>query len=103
MAISYLGLGGALLSFGGGVFLACDSLRAQRTTLLQFGSRKLAESEAKRTGKPPLYETPDHRPLASELDWELWLADHTRKRTWIGFAIISAGFLLDFVSRILGG
>ncbi len=101
MSTSCLGLGGVVLSFAGGVFLTYDSLRARRKILAHFGARKIAEDQAKREGKPTLYETPDGKPLDTELDWELWLAEQPLKWTWIGFALISVGFLLDIFSRIL--
>lgn len=101
MAISYLGVSGAVLNFSGGVFLVWDALKARKKTLAHFGARQTAEEEAARTNKSPRYETPEGEPLATELDWELWLAKEPLKWTWLGFALISAGFLLDIFSRIL--
>jgi hypothetical protein len=101
MAISYVGLCGAVLNFGGGVFLVWDALRVRRQTLAHFGAKQTAEEEAERTKQPPRYETADGQPLASELDWELWLAQRALKWTWVGFALIAAGFLLDICSRIV--
>lgn len=101
MAACYLGLSGSVLNFAGGAFLVYDSLRARKKTLAHFGRRKLAESNAKSSGGSPLYETPDGKPLATELDWELWHTELALKWTWVGFLLISAGFLLDIIGRLV--
>lgn len=108
MAISYIGLTGAVLNFAGGVFLTWDALRIRRKTLAHFGARQIAEEEAeekaKKEGKErtsgPRYVTADGQILETELDWELWLASTTLKWTWLGFLLIASGFLLDIWSRI---
>jgi hypothetical protein len=100
MPISYLGLAGAVLNFSGGVFLVIDSLAAKKTALAHYGARKRSEEEATRDNKPARYQAPDGKELKTLLDWELWLAEDGLKWTWLGFALISTGFLLDILSRI---
>jgi len=103
MPISYLGLSGAMLNFAGGVFLIYDSLRSRRKNLAAFGAQAFARDQqtSERERKKPLYETPDGKPLANELQWTLWLGDRSRQWTWVGFLLISAGFALAILSRIL--
>ena len=102
MPISYLGLTGALLNFVGGAFLVYDSLRPRRKNFSEAGAKEFAEEQQKRLRerKKALYETHDGQPLASELQWTLWLGQRSLQWTWVGFLLMSLGFLLDVFNRI---
>lgn len=102
MAISYLGICGAALNFAGGAFLVYEALRLPRKTLVAYGARVTAEEEARRTGQPPRYVDDEGKPLGTVVDWERWLARKVQQRNWIGFLLITVGFLLDLLSRFSG-
>lgn len=97
------GVSGAVLNFAGGLFLIIDSIRVRNKVLAQAGADEVAKYEAKRAkkGKKPLYTDGTGKPLATEVQWALWLANRALTRTWIGFLLISVGFFLDFISRML--
>jgi hypothetical protein len=102
MPISYLGLTGAVLNFFGGAFLVYDSLRPRSKNFAAAGAKEFAEEQQKRLreGKKALYETHDNKPLATELQWTVWLGQRSLQWTWVGFLLMSLGFLLDVFNRI---
>lgn len=86
----------AILSFLGGGFLSIDALRSRRRVRAESGATELLkilnqEAAANLTDE-------DGKPLNSEAALRLWLTKQTSRWAWLGFALMTAGFVLQIVA-----
>ncbi|HYU31940.1 MAG TPA: hypothetical protein VEW48_07240 [Thermoanaerobaculia bacterium] len=94
-----LDLVGSLLSFAGGVVLTVDAFLVRYNIRVEQGALQLREAlERRQAGDVITSEAGD--PLGSEKRLRLWLALRSLRRTQAGFALMTAGFLLDLFVRL---
>jgi hypothetical protein len=85
---------GAILSFLGGAFLSIDALRARRRIRVESGAKafmKILDAHDKKD----LLTDDDGKPLSSETALQLWLARQSTRWAWVGFLLMTAGFVLQ--------
>lgn len=93
------GLFSAALNFAGGAVLTLDALTIRRRIRAASGTRKLQEILTK-LGRPDVLMGPDAKPLNSDAAIDLWLSTRTLEWTRVGFALMTAGFLIDAMRRV---
>jgi len=86
----------AVLSFLGGALLSFDALRARRRIRAESGAKALLKILKAHNADSVLTDNAG-RALNSETELQLWLAAHSTKWAWLGFLLMTAGFVLQIV------
>lgn len=84
----------AILSFLGGAFLSIDALRARGRIRVESGAKKFMEILDAHDKKELLTEK-DGMKIDSETALRLWLAKQSTRWAWVGFLLMTAGFVLQ--------
>ncbi len=92
----YFELAASALGFVGGAILSLDALFAVRTAKEERGKESVREAVKKAEG---VYEDDRGRPLDSRYALRLWFARQSVLSARIGFSLVTAGFLLDLISK----
>jgi hypothetical protein len=87
------GLVAAGLNFAGGVILTFDALTIRARTRASGGAKRLRDILQKRGRADVL--TGGGKTLDSDTAIELWLAVRSLEWTRVGFALMTAGFLVE--------
>ena len=84
----------AILSFLGGAFLSFDALRARQRIRVESGAKTFMKILDAHNDKGLL--TDEHgKQLDSETALQLWLARQSTRWAWVGFLLMTAGFVLQ--------
>ncbi len=87
----------SLLTFAGGVFLTVDGLVAASKIHAESGGERFLAAVLRRKIQ---VVGDDGQPLTNPTDLRAWLARKVQRRSWLGFALITLGFLIDLVSKV---
>ena len=95
-----LDLLGSVLNFAGGVVLTWDAFLKRHDVLVEEGAEALFKLlRGDETG--PLLTDKDGIPL-DDLRVKLRLARRSQQMAWIGFTLVTAGFLAEMAKSVLG-
>ena len=86
----------AILSFLGGGLLSFDALRARRRIRAESGAKAFLNI-LKALNENTLITDERGEQLSSETALQLWLARQSTKWAWLGFVLMTAGFVLQFL------
>ena len=89
-----LELCGAILSFLGGAFLSIDALRTRRRIRVESGAKAFMKILEAHDNKDLLTDEYGKQ-LSSETLVQLWLARQSTRWAWVGFLLMTAGFVLQ--------
>jgi len=92
-----LELGASLLSFFGGLFLSVEAFLVRRRIRMDAGAVRLHEILKKTRA---VLEDGRGKPLESERDFRIWLAERSLLYSWVGFSLMTFGFVLDICSKL---
>lgn len=95
-----LEIAGSIISFVGAGWLAIDSLRLRQHIRTEAGAMKLL-ARLKRAGLEKILTDAEGTPLSSEQALRLWFAAGTLAWNWIGLALVTLGFGLDLLGKII--
>ena len=101
MAANYFEIFGSLFNFAGGAILAVDALRQQKRLRSQKGAERYLDIMKKHQLDQPIQDD-DGKPLDTPTAFQRWFAAHSQRLAWQGFAVMSAGFVLDFFGKCFG-
>jgi hypothetical protein len=94
----------SVLAFMGGTLLTLDALLVGTRIRTERGAQRLkrALEERKKRGESKSFTLKDEngKALRTETELSLWLAKTTLHWAWEGYLLITAGFVLDFISKI---
>jgi hypothetical protein len=93
-----LELAGSILSFLGGLFLSIEAFLVRRRIRMEAGAARLHEILKKTRA---VLEDGSGKPLESEKDLRVWLAERSLLYSWIGFGLMTFGFVLDILSQLI--
>jgi len=99
----------SVLTFGGGTLLTLDALFVGRRIRTEKGAIRLQTALKKRKeenrSKNPSFTLTDEndKPLKTETELSLWLAKMMFHWAWEGYLLVTAGFVLDFISKLRKG
>ncbi len=96
MVKHYFELAASAFGFVGGGILSLDALFAVRTAKEERGKESVREAVRKAEGA---YEDDQGRRLDSRYALRLWFARQSVLSARIGFSLVTAGFLLDLISK----
>jgi hypothetical protein len=96
-----LEIAGSIISFAGAGWLAIDTLRLRNHIRSEAGALKLL-ARLKRAGMEKLLTDAEGKPLNSEQALRLWFAASTLAWNWVGLVLITIGFGLELVGRLIG-
>jgi hypothetical protein len=86
----------AVLSFLGGGLLSFDALRARQRIRTESGAKTFLNI-LKALNENNLITDDSGKQLSSETALELWLARQSTKWAWLGFVLMTAGFVLQIL------
>jgi len=89
----------AILSFLGGAFLSIDALRSRERIRAESGASKFLEVLKKETATDLRDE--HGAPLKSEAALRLWLTNQSTRWAWLGFALMTVGFVLQILAVLM--
>lgn len=101
MSTGCLELGSSILTFAGGLLLTLEALFVRQRTHEESGARRLLAAMG-RIGAPDLLKDRRGRPLSEERALQLWFAERSFRWAWLGFSLMSVGFLLEIAARFRG-
>ena len=90
-------LASAILSFLGGAMLSIDALRARHRARAESGAKKFLEI-MRAHGTGTTLKDEQGRDLDSEAALALWRARQSTRWTWIGFLLMTAGFVVQIAA-----
>jgi len=96
-----LDLVGSVLNFAGGAVLTLDALRVRARIRAEDGAQQLQELLEK-SGAGQLLTDKAGRPLNSPARLKLWLSASSLRWAWLGFALMTLGFLAEFLAHWVG-
>ena len=96
---SALDFWGSALSFAGGVVLTWETLSVKRQIKEESGARQLLEALAK-IGAPDALKDANGRPISQERALQLWFAQRSLRWGWVGFVLMTVGFLLEMIGGL---
>ena len=88
-----------ILNFSGAAILAIDALRVQRNIKEKAGAEKLVQY-LRSVGESKLVTDERGKPLDSQRSIDEWLAGRTLRFGWLGFVLISLGFLVELITKL---
>jgi hypothetical protein len=91
---SILELLSAVLSFAGGALLSIDALRLKRRIRAESGAQDFLNA-LRTVGAADALKDEQGRALNTVTALQLWFANRSLKWTWLGFLLMTAGFLLQ--------
>lgn len=91
-----LELGGKVLSFAGGALLTFDMLRVRQGIEAESGGKALLKAGA---GKA--LRARDGTAVQNEAALRLLLSRSSTTRAWIGFLLMTCGFLLEIIGLLI--
>jgi hypothetical protein len=91
---------GSMLTFAGGFVLTLDALMVRRRILSESGIQDLL-NRWEQAGEANTF-TYKGRPLNEQINLQLFLAEKTLIRSRVGLGLVTAGFLLDLVGKLVG-
>ena len=92
----WLELGSSFLGFLGAAILSMDALFAVSRAQQEKG--KIEMSDAAREASAGYADQSGHG-VRSDYALRMWFARNTRRTAWIGFSLVTLGFLLDFILK----
>ena len=98
MTHNFLDVLGSVLSFLGGLVLFLDTLRMKSRIRNQETMSLLLVALKKEGGEGALKDDQGN-PIKSDTDLQVWFAGNSLKWGWLGFALMTAGFLLDLLAK----
>lgn len=88
------------LAFAGGVFLTIESLCVRSRIRAQSGLDRLRDILDKTNAGKVL--TDKHgKSLDSKGALQLWFAERTVRYSWVGFILVTLGFVLDLIAKLI--
>src|SRR5271154_337476 len=95
----------SILTFAGGTLLTVDALRVGQRIRTERGAQRLQKALKERKRRAAADQSftlkdEDGNPLKTETELSLWLAKTTLHWAWEGYLLITAGFVLDFLSKL---
>lgn len=97
--IDKLGMFASLLTLLGGLALSVEALLVRRKIQTEAGAQRLFQiMEAHKAGEA-LVDPKGGKPLNTEKALRLWFAEHSLRWSWLGFVLLTSGFLLDLIAK----
>ncbi len=97
-ATDELGIFASLLTFLGGFALVVEALFVRRKIRAEAGARRLLDI-MKAHGAEEVLVDKSGKPLNKEKALRLWFAERSLRWSWIGFGLLTGGFLLDLIAK----
>jgi len=95
-----LEISSSLVAFVGGALLTRESLRVRGRIRAESGLERLRQIlEAERAGG--VLTDKDGKSLDSKEALQLWFAERTVRYSWVGFILVSLGFILDLIAKLI--
>jgi hypothetical protein len=89
----------SIINFFGAAILCADALRIKRSVKEKAGAEKLVQY-LRSAGKSDLISDEKGKPLDSQHALDEWLAGRTLRLGWVGFMLITLGFLIDLIAKL---
>jgi len=90
----------SLVAFAGAAFLTYESLVVRRRIRAQSGLERLRDILNKE-GAGKVLTGKHGESLDSTEALQLWFAERTVRYSWVGFILVSLGFVLDLVAKLI--
>lgn len=102
MTTTSLEIWSSILNFLGGAILSWDAFRVRRRVREESGARRFQEI-MRQVGGGEVLKTKEGDPVNTEKALKLWLSERSLKYAVIGFALMTAGFLLHLLAVVTPG
>jgi hypothetical protein len=96
----YLEIAGSGANLAGGIVLLIDALRV-RSSIKERSGGDIFQKELEKAQVKDAPQDSQGGSLATAVSRELWLAMGPLERSWIGFALLVAGFGCEIASHFL--
>jgi hypothetical protein len=90
----------AVLSFLGGGLLSIDALRARQRIRAESGAKTFLKIMEAHDAKTQIKDDETGAQLDSETALQLWLARQSTRWAWLGFVLMTAGFVLQIMAAL---
>lgn len=89
----------SLLTLLGGLALSLEALFIRRKIRTEAGAQRLLEIMKAHGADDVLTDPKSGKPLNKEKALRLWFAERSLRWSWVGFGLLTVGFLLDLIAK----
>lgn len=89
----------SLLTLLGGLALSLEALFIRRKIRTEAGAQRLLEIMKAHGADDVLTDPKSGKPLNKEKALRLWFAERSLRWSWVGFGLLTFGFLLDLIVK----